>query len=149
MFMICARILAARRTRHELEKSAVRYKPMAYDDWPLYALGIRMPSVQDPAVHSSRPKPGCRGSHRILVRHLAKCEPYLRNDADRIRDRCRFRRHTGCCRRRIAASLSRSQSSADRIQFHPQSRGCPILVLWFGIGTVPAVLTAFLVAFFP
>jgi NitT/TauT family transport system permease protein len=25
----------------------------------------------------------------------------------------------------------------------------PILVLWFGIGTVPAVLTAFLVAFFP
>lgn len=25
----------------------------------------------------------------------------------------------------------------------------PILVLWFGIGTVPAVLTAFLIAFFP
>ena len=25
----------------------------------------------------------------------------------------------------------------------------PILVLWFGIGTVPAILTAFLVAFFP
>ena len=25
----------------------------------------------------------------------------------------------------------------------------PILVLWFGIGTVPAVLTAFLTAFFP
>lgn len=25
----------------------------------------------------------------------------------------------------------------------------PILVIWFGIGTVPAVLTAFLIAFFP
>ncbi|TGU09962.1 ABC transporter permease subunit, partial [bacterium M00.F.Ca.ET.156.01.1.1] len=25
----------------------------------------------------------------------------------------------------------------------------PILVIWFGIGTVPAVLTAFLISFFP
>jgi NitT/TauT family transport system permease protein len=25
----------------------------------------------------------------------------------------------------------------------------PVLVIWFGIGTVPAVLTAFLIAFFP
>jgi NitT/TauT family transport system permease protein len=25
----------------------------------------------------------------------------------------------------------------------------PILVIWFGIGTIPAVLTAFLIAFFP
>jgi NitT/TauT family transport system permease protein len=31
----------------------------------------------------------------------------------------------------------------------PKVAVVPILVLWFGIGTVPAVLTAFLVAFFP
>jgi NitT/TauT family transport system permease protein len=31
----------------------------------------------------------------------------------------------------------------------PKVATVPILVLWFGIGTVPAVLTAFLVAFFP
>jgi len=31
----------------------------------------------------------------------------------------------------------------------PKVAMVPILVLWFGIGTVPAVLTAFLVAFFP
>jgi NitT/TauT family transport system permease protein len=31
----------------------------------------------------------------------------------------------------------------------PKVSMVPILVLWFGIGTVPAVLTAFLVAFFP
>jgi NitT/TauT family transport system permease protein len=31
----------------------------------------------------------------------------------------------------------------------PKVAVVPILVLWFGIGTVPAVITAFLVAFFP
>ncbi|MCW5683600.1 MAG: ABC transporter permease [Pseudolabrys sp.] len=31
----------------------------------------------------------------------------------------------------------------------PKVAMVPILVLWFGIGTVPAILTAFLVAFFP
>ena len=31
----------------------------------------------------------------------------------------------------------------------PKVAVVPILVLWFGIGTVPAVLTAFLIAFFP
>ena len=31
----------------------------------------------------------------------------------------------------------------------PKVAMVPILVLWFGIGTVPAVLTAFLVSFFP
>jgi NitT/TauT family transport system permease protein len=31
----------------------------------------------------------------------------------------------------------------------PKVAVVPILVLWFGVGTVPAVLTAFLVAFFP
>jgi len=31
----------------------------------------------------------------------------------------------------------------------PKVAVVPVLVLWFGIGTVPAVLTAFLVAFFP
>jgi NitT/TauT family transport system permease protein len=25
----------------------------------------------------------------------------------------------------------------------------PILVIWFGVGTVPAVITAFLLSFFP
>ena len=31
----------------------------------------------------------------------------------------------------------------------PKVAVVPILVLWFGIGTVPAVLTAFLISFFP
>jgi NitT/TauT family transport system permease protein len=31
----------------------------------------------------------------------------------------------------------------------PKVAVVPILVIWFGIGTVPAVLTAFLIAFFP
>jgi NitT/TauT family transport system permease protein len=31
----------------------------------------------------------------------------------------------------------------------PKVAVVPVLVLWFGIGTIPAVLTAFLVAFFP
>ncbi|MCE7878323.1 MAG: ABC transporter permease [Betaproteobacteria bacterium PRO3] len=31
----------------------------------------------------------------------------------------------------------------------PKSAFVPILVVWFGIGTVPAVLTAFLICFFP
>src|SRR5215204_3944610 len=31
----------------------------------------------------------------------------------------------------------------------PKVAVVPILVLWFGIGTVPAVITAFLTAFFP
>ena len=30
-----------------------------------------------------------------------------------------------------------------------KSRVVPILVLWFGIGFIPAVLTAFLISFFP
>ena len=31
----------------------------------------------------------------------------------------------------------------------PKVAVVPILVIWFGIGTIPAVLTAFLIAFFP
>jgi len=31
----------------------------------------------------------------------------------------------------------------------PKSAFVPILVVWFGIGTVPAILTAFLICFFP
>src|SRR5262249_5820609 len=31
----------------------------------------------------------------------------------------------------------------------PKAAVVPLLVMWFGIGTVPAVLTAFLLAFFP
>src|SRR6187200_2504956 len=31
----------------------------------------------------------------------------------------------------------------------PKAAFVPILVVWFGIGTVPAVLTAFLICFFP
>ncbi len=31
----------------------------------------------------------------------------------------------------------------------PKAAFVPILVVWFGIGTVPAILTAFLIAFFP
>src|SRR5690606_25453551 len=31
----------------------------------------------------------------------------------------------------------------------PKVAVVPILVIWFGIGTVPAILTAFLIAFFP
>src|SRR5438128_1135814 len=31
----------------------------------------------------------------------------------------------------------------------PKSALVPILVVWFGIGTIPAVLTAFIICFFP
>ncbi len=31
----------------------------------------------------------------------------------------------------------------------PKVAVVPILVIWFGIGTVPAVITAFLISFFP
>jgi NitT/TauT family transport system permease protein len=31
----------------------------------------------------------------------------------------------------------------------PKVAVVPILVIWFGIGTVPAIITAFLIAFFP
>src|SRR5262245_61990912 len=31
----------------------------------------------------------------------------------------------------------------------PEGAGVPILIIWFGIGIVPAVLTAFLISFFP
>ncbi len=31
----------------------------------------------------------------------------------------------------------------------PKVAFVPVLVVWFGIGTVPAILTAFLISFFP
>src|ERR1700722_19400571 len=31
----------------------------------------------------------------------------------------------------------------------PKVAGAPILILWFGVGAVPAVITAFLLSFFP
>src|SRR4029453_17359517 len=31
----------------------------------------------------------------------------------------------------------------------PKAAVVPLLVMWFGVGTVPAVITAFLLAFFP
>jgi NitT/TauT family transport system permease protein len=40
-------------------------------------------------------------------------------------------------------------SDPHRLQRHPQGRRVPISVLWFGIGTIAAVLTAFLISFFP
>jgi ABC-type nitrate/sulfonate/bicarbonate transport system permease component len=32
---------------------------------------------------------------------------------------------------------------------HPKVAVVPILVIWFGVGTIPAIITAFLIAFFP
>ena len=37
----------------------------------------------------------------------------------------------------------------DAFNSVPKSAFVPILVVWFGIGTVPAILTAFLICFFP
>src|SRR5262245_21365775 len=49
------------------------------------------------------------------------------------------------------SSLAYDSLNPLLIGFHaiPKVALVPILVLWFGIGTVPAVITAFLTAFFP
>jgi NitT/TauT family transport system permease protein len=49
----------------------------------------------------------------------------------------------------VAAGLRGAEPAPDRFNSVPKVRLVPILVIWFGIGAVPAVLTAFLISFFP
>ena len=52
-------------------------------------------------------------------------------------------------RRYLTHCLPRPLSGHHRFNSVPKVAIVPVLVIWFGIGQVPAIMTAFLVSFFP
>ena len=72
------------------------------------------------------------------------------DDDGGLRDR---RRRRACCSGSLVGSSRFIYSALYPllVGFNsiPKAAFVPILVVWFGIGTVPAILTAFLICFFP
>ncbi len=110
----------------------------------------RAGSFKIPEFFLPPPTAVVQGLGRLLAGDLHALAVHAVLDAGRLRP---GGRRSGCCSassvgwsRAIYAGLYPLMIGFNAI---PKVAVVPILVLWFGIGFVPAVLTAFLISFFP
>ena len=133
----------------KLRRCAASSPPPALHRRLLRAVGTGLPGLRrlrpDPAAaEPDRRRAGrarCRCCGRMRCRRSTPPSSASCSACWRHRDRCRHRL--------VEARLRRHLSAAGRLLAHPKVAVVPIFVVWFGAGTVPAVLTSMVISIFP
>jgi len=104
---------------------------------------------QDIERGAAAPQRGGGDAVRAARRHLAARLADLVHDADRLCPRVGFGVLIGILIGASKLAYAVVYPLAGRLLEHPKVAVVPIFVLWFGAGTVPAILTAMILCVFP